>query len=85
LAFVAVAVCMMILRRRSPQLPRVFKCPQPYVVGTVAVLGCIYLLISLPNSTLWRFLVWNIIGIVIYFAYGRIRSLLANGGVTVNS
>lgn len=75
-AFIAVAVCLMILRRRSPELPRVFSCPQPYVVGTLAVLGCIYLLFSLPNSTLWRFLIWNAIGIVIYAAYGRLRSLL---------
>lgn len=80
-AFVAVAVCMMILRRRSPELPRVFSCPQPYVVGTGAVLGCVYLLFSLPNSTLWRFLIWNAIGIVIYAAYGRVRSLLTNGRV----
>ncbi|MGH8187704.1 MAG: APC family permease, partial [Steroidobacteraceae bacterium] len=81
LAFVAVAVCMMILRRRSPHLPRVFRCPQPYVVGTLAVLGCVYLLFSLPNSTLWRFLAWNALGIAIYMAYGRVRSLLANGRV----
>ena len=27
LAFISVAACMMILRRRSPDLPRVFRCP----------------------------------------------------------
>jgi basic amino acid/polyamine antiporter, APA family len=80
-AFISVAVCMMILRRRSPELPRVFSCPQPYVIGTLAVLGCVYLLVSLPNLTLWRFLIWNTIGIAIYAVYGRVRSLLANGGV----
>ena len=76
LAFIAVAACMMILRRRSPELPRVFKCPQPMVVGTLAILGCIYLIASLPNSTLYRFLIWNVIGLVVYLAYGRTRSLL---------
>ncbi len=76
LAFIAVAACMMILRRRSPELPRIFRCPQPYVVGTLAVLGCAYLIYSLPNKTLTRFLLWNLIGIAVYFAYSRSRSLL---------
>jgi APA family basic amino acid/polyamine antiporter len=76
LAFIAVAACMMILRKRSPELPRVFKCPQPMIVGTLAILGCAYLIFSLPNSTLVRFLLWNVIGIAIYFAYSRSRSPL---------
>ncbi len=76
LAFIAVAACMMILRKRSPELPRVFKCPQPMLVGTLAILGCAYLIFSLPNSTLIRFAIWNLIGIAIYFAYSRGRSLL---------
>jgi APA family basic amino acid/polyamine antiporter len=76
LAFISVAGCMMILRKRAPNLPRVFRCPQPYVIGTLAVLGCAYLIFSLPNHTLWRFLVWNLIGIAVYYAYSRSRSLL---------
>jgi APA family basic amino acid/polyamine antiporter len=76
LAFIAVAVCMMVLRKRSPELPRVFRCPQPFVVGSLAVLGCVYLIFSLPNATLVRFLVWNLIGIAVYYAYSRGRSLL---------
>jgi APA family basic amino acid/polyamine antiporter len=46
------------------------------VVGTFAVLGCIYLLFSLPEKTLVRFLIWNLIGLAAYAAYGRPRSLL---------
>lgn len=77
IAFIAVGACMMILRRRAPDLPRVFRCPQPYVVGTLAVLGCLYLLASLPEKTLVRFVIWNLIGLVAYALYGRSRSLLA--------
>jgi APA family basic amino acid/polyamine antiporter len=77
LALIAVAACMMILRRRSPELPRVFKCPQPMLVGTLAIVGCAYLIASLPSMTLKRFLIWNVIGIVVYLAYSRRRSLLA--------
>jgi len=77
IAFIAVGLCMMILRRRAPDAPRIFRCPAPYVVGTLAVLGCIYLLFSLPEKTLVRFVIWNVIGLVVYLAYGRSRSLLA--------
>lgn len=77
LAFISTAACMMILRKRSPELPRIFRCPAPYVVGTVAIIGCLYLMYSLPNHTLIRFLIWNLIGVAVYFAYGRFRSLLS--------
>ncbi|WP_241520796.1 amino acid permease [Steroidobacter cummioxidans] len=76
IAFIAVAACMMILRKRSPELPRVFRCPQPYVVGSLAILGCVYLLISLPNHTLVRFVMWNVIGVACYLIYGRARSVI---------
>lgn len=76
LAFISVAACMMILRRRSPDLPRVFRCPQPMLVGSIAILGCVYLIFSLPDKTLIRFALWNVIGLVVYLLYGRVRSLL---------
>ncbi|WP_242097158.1 MULTISPECIES: amino acid permease [unclassified Sphingomonas] len=79
IAFIAVAACMMILRRRAPDLKRVFRCPAPFVVGTLAILGCLYLLVSLPEKTLVRFVLWNAIGLVAYLAYGRRHSLLAPG------
>lgn len=74
IAFMAVGACLMILRRRSPELPRLFRCPQPYVVGTLTILGCAYLLFSLPDSTLIRFGAWNVIGLLFYCLYSRARS-----------
>ncbi len=74
-AFVAVAVSMMVLRRRAPELKRVFRCPAPFVIGTLAVVGCLYLLVSLPTHTLTRFAGWNAIGLIFYLVYGRARSL----------
>jgi APA family basic amino acid/polyamine antiporter len=79
IAFIAVGACMMLLRRRAPDAPRIFRCPQPYLVGTLAVLGCLYLLFSLPEKTLVRFLIWNVAGLAVYFLYGRARSVLARG------
>jgi len=77
LAFIAVAACMMVLRRTAPEAKRLFRCPAPFVVGTLAVLGCLYLLWSLPQATLLRFLGWNAIGLVVYLAYGRRHGLAA--------
>ena len=77
IAFIAVGVCVMVLRRTRPDLPRVFHCPKPYVVGTLAVVGCLYLLFSLPTQTLVRFLGWNVIGLAVYLLYSRSRSLAA--------
>ena len=74
LAFISVALCMMVLRRTAPNAPRLFRCPAPYLVGTLAILGCTYLIFSLANHTLIRFAVWNLIGLAIYLAYGRLRS-----------
>jgi APA family basic amino acid/polyamine antiporter len=75
-AFIAVAVCMLVLRRRDPQRKRVFRTPLAWVVGPLAILGCLYLFASLPRVTQWWFLLWNAIGVVAYFAYGRRNSLL---------
>ena len=77
LAFIAVGGCMIVMRRRAPDAPRLFRCPQPYLVGALAIVGCLYLLWSLPSTTLFRFMIWNVIGLAIYFGYGRRHSAVA--------
>jgi APA family basic amino acid/polyamine antiporter len=76
-AFIAVCVCMMVLRRREPDRPRLFKTPLPWLVGPLGVLGCLYLFTSLPVLTITLFFVWNAIGVAVYLLYARCRSLLA--------
>lgn len=76
-AFVAVGLCLIILRVRRPDLPRLFRAPMPWVVGLVAIFGCVYLFISLPGMTQVRFLIWNLIGVLVYLAYGARKSRLA--------
>lgn len=49
------------------------------MVGPLAIIGCLYLLVSLPAHTLERFLVWNAIGLLAYVLYARHNSLLARG------
>ncbi len=76
-AFIAVAVCMMILRVRAPDVMRPFRTPLWWVVGPLAVAGCAYLFWNLPHKTQIWFATWNAVGIVVYLLYGRRKSRLA--------
>ena len=74
-AFSAVALCMLLMRRRAPDAARGFRTPLPWVVGPIAIGGCLYLLASLPQSTHLWFAVWTVVGLGLYLAYGRRHSL----------
>lgn len=76
-AFIAVAVCMLVMRNREPSHPRPFRTPAPWVIATIAIVGCMYLFVSLPTATIYRFFVWAVVGLVIYFLYARRVSALS--------
>jgi APA family basic amino acid/polyamine antiporter len=76
-AFTAVGVCLMVLRRREPALPRRFRVPAYMLVGAVCVLGCITFFFSLKLSTQLYFVLWNMVGLAVYLLYGARRSRLA--------
>ena len=69
-AFIAVCSAMLVLRRREPNRERKFRAPAATLVGTVGILGCLYLFISLPNRTQIFFVTAQAIGIILYFIYG---------------
>ncbi|MET0549775.1 MAG: amino acid permease [Xanthomonas sp.] len=75
-AFIAVAACMLVLRRREPGRTRTFRTPLAWVVGPLAIGGCLYLFWSLPHTTQIWFALWNALGVVAYLLYGRRNSLL---------
>ena len=76
-AFIAVSVCVLVLRRTQPDLPRTFRCPAVWLVAPAAIIGCLYFMASLPSATVLRFLAWNAVGVVVYLLYGRRKSVLA--------
>ena len=75
-AFTAVGICLVVLRVREPNRERTFRTPLAFIVGPLAALGCIYLFISLPHTTQLYFLAWNVVGLVLYFAYSRRNALI---------
>jgi APA family basic amino acid/polyamine antiporter len=75
-AFVLVSIGVVILRRTRPDLPRSFRTPLVPLVPILAVLACLWLMINLSVETWLRFVIWMVIGIVVYFSYGRSHSLV---------
>jgi len=76
-AFTAIGISLIVLRRRAPDAERRFRVPFHLPVALAAIGGCLYLFVSLPEKTQARFLVWNLIGVAVYLAYGMRRSLIA--------
>ncbi|MDF9816243.1 APA family basic amino acid/polyamine antiporter [Streptomyces sp. SPB162] len=75
-AFVLVAVGVVILRRSRPDLPRSFRTPWVPVLPIVSVGASLWLMLNLPSQTWVRFGIWMVIGVVVYFLYGRSHSRL---------
>lgn len=78
LAFAAVCLAILILRKKQPNAVRPFKTPfSPYIpiLGIVSCLGVTAFL----NAYAWITMgVWMILGLIIYFAYGYKHSKLRN-------
>jgi APA family basic amino acid/polyamine antiporter len=81
-AFIAVAGCVMALRIVEPARARPFRTPLVWLLGPLAVLGCVYLFFSLPEITRTRFYIWNAVGIAVYFLWGIHRSHLRKAPVS---
>jgi basic amino acid/polyamine antiporter, APA family len=77
-AFVAVSLCVLIMRVREPNRPRGFRAPLVWVLAPLCIVGCTYLfVVGLRDITHKFFLYSNLIGITVYFLYGVRASRLA--------
>jgi len=75
-AFIVVCVAVILFRYTRPDAPRTFRLPWMPVVPAFGVLASLFLVLQLHWQTWVRFVVWLIIGLIIYFTYGRKHSLL---------
>jgi APA family basic amino acid/polyamine antiporter len=78
-AFIAVGVCMMVLRVTDAQRPRVFRAPLWWLIGPAGIAGCLYLFWSLPDQTKVLFFGWNAVGLVVYLLFSVRSSRLGKG------
>ncbi|NII50085.1 amino acid permease [Frigoribacterium endophyticum] len=75
-AFVVVCVAVIVFRYRKPEAPRTFRLPLMPFVPAFGVLASGFLIAQLHWETWLRFGVWLVVGLVVYFGYGRRHSLL---------
>ena len=78
-AFALVSLAVPILRKRRPDLERSFKVPFNPWLPILAAVVCVYLAMNLSLETWLRFVVWMVLGFVIYFAYGYRHSRVGRG------
>ncbi|MFI9628959.1 amino acid permease [Streptomyces sp. NPDC052042] len=77
LAFVVVCIAVIVLRYKRPELPRTFRTPGMPFVPALGVVFSLWLITFLQWQTWVRFLVWFLVGLVIYFGYSYRRSEMA--------
>jgi len=76
LAFVIVCIAVMILRQTNPGQPRPFRTPWVPLVPILGVLFNGYMMYKLGWINWARLIIWLVIGLVVYFTYGRKHSLV---------
>jgi basic amino acid/polyamine antiporter, APA family len=75
-AFITVAIGVMVLRQRNPDLPRSFKVPLYPVTPILAILGSLWIITSLRPVTIYVFVIWVAFAFIWYLVYARKHSHL---------
>lgn len=75
MAFIFVCCGVVVMRITHSDLPRPFRLPYSPLIPALGVISCLYLTCFLSAITWWSFLVWTLIGVVIYFCYGYHHSV----------
>jgi len=80
-AFAIVCITVLYLRYSAPDMVRPFRAPFSPVTPIIGALMCMFLLMSLMSHAATRnfFLIYLVVGIGVYFAYGIRHSKLAKG------
>ena len=81
LAFIVVSAAVIILRYRSPDLPRTFRTPWMPFTPLLGIAFSIWLVSKLDVATWLRFITWFVLGVIVYALYGYRHSKLGHGEV----
>lgn len=74
-AFIFVCAGVIAVRITHKDLHRPFRLPFSPMIPACGILSCLYLIAYLSPVTWWRFLIWFIIGLLVYFSYGYQNSV----------
>jgi len=77
-AFILVCIGVWVMRYKEPDMKRQFRVPAVPVVSTLGVIVCGAMIFGLGWTNWTRLGVWLALGLIVYFAYGRKHSKLAN-------
>ena len=77
-AFTMVCIAVWILRRKQPELHRPFKVPFLPLIAICGILINTYLMINLSIDAQMLSIGWLVIGVFIYFIYGKRKAKLNN-------
>ncbi|GGH15641.1 amino acid permease [Sphingobacterium alkalisoli] len=76
LAFTLVCIGVLVLRKKDPLAERPFRTPLVPLIPVLGIIVCVLMMASLPLESWERLAIWMIIGVVIYFLYGKKHSVL---------
>lgn len=77
-AFCLVCIGIIVLRKTEPDLKRPFRTPFVPLIPILGVLVCVVMMGSLPKESWERLGIWMLVGVVIYYLYGKKRSKIRN-------
>lgn len=75
-AFVVVCAAVLIMRKTHPEAKRPFRAPFVPLVPILGIIICLILMFSLPEENWLRLFGWLLIGLSIYYFYGRKHSIM---------
>lgn len=78
-AFAMICAAVLVLRKKEPDIARPFRVKSVYIIAPLGIVCNLCLMISLDHATWLRFLLWSVLGIVVYAAYGARNSNLNKG------
>lgn len=76
LAFTLVCIGVIVMRKRNPEAERPFKTPLVPLIPILGIIVCVLMMASLPLVSWERLGIWMLIGVVVYFIYGKRHSVL---------